>query len=122
MGKLASWAKQLKIDLPAVFLTFQDKETPLLAKIFAALTLAYALSPVDLIPDFVPFLGYLDDLLLLPALIALTVHLVPPPLWERNRERAKDMWKDGKPKKWYFAVPIVLLWLLFAFWLLKRFW
>lgn len=62
-------AKKLKRDVPAVFLALKDRETPLLAKITAAVTVAYALSPIDLIPDFIPVLGYLDDVLLLPALI-----------------------------------------------------
>ena len=60
--KLKEKAKQLKTDIPAVFLALKDKETPLIAKIFAAITVAYALSPVDLIPDFIPVLGYLDNM------------------------------------------------------------
>ncbi|MGN0675413.1 MAG: YkvA family protein [Oscillospiraceae bacterium] len=107
---MKSRAKQLKTDVPAVFLALKDKETPVIAKILAAVTVAYALSPVDLIPDFVPVLGYLDDVLLLPALIALTIRLIPKEKLEMYREQAKDMWRDGKPKKWYYAVPIVLIW------------
>ena len=64
-------AGKLKADVPAVFLALKDGETPLSAKVLAAVTVGYALSPVDLIPDFIPVLGYLDDVLLLPALIAL---------------------------------------------------
>ena len=63
-------AEQLKTDLPAVFLCMKQKDTPVLAKIVGMLAVAYALSPVDLIPDFIPVLGYLDDLLIVPALIA----------------------------------------------------
>lgn len=61
-------AKKLKKDIPTVFLCLKDKDTPVLAKIIAAITVGYALSPVDLIPDFIPVLGYLDDVILLPAL------------------------------------------------------
>ena len=75
------------------------------------LTAAYALSPVDLIPDFIPVLGYLDDVILLPALIALTIRAIPKEIWERNRRAAEGMWEDGKPVKWYCAIPIVFLWL-----------
>lgn len=64
-------AKQLKVDIPAVFIALKQKETPLPAKILAAVTVGYALSPIDLIPDFIPVLGYLDDVLLLPALTFL---------------------------------------------------
>ena len=80
-------AKKLKRDVPAVFLALKDRETPLLAKITAAVTVAYALSPIDLIPDFIPVLGYLDDVLLLPALIALTIRLIPKEVWKRRRRR-----------------------------------
>lgn len=105
-------AKQLKADIPAVFLTLKDKETPMIAKIFAGITVAYALSPIDLVPDFIPILGYLDDIILLPFLVALTIRFIPKDILERNRQRSVDLWKDGKPKKWYYAVPIILIWLL----------
>ena len=104
--------KSLKRNFPAVFLALKDKDTPISAKVLAGLTICYALSPVDLIPDFIPVLGYLDDLILLPALIALTVKLIPGEVWERNRARSAHLWENGKPKKWYFAIPICLIWLL----------
>ena len=111
----------LKKDIPAVFLALKARETPILAKIVASLTVAYALSPVDLVPDFIPVLGYLDDLLILPALVALTVKLIPKDIFERYRQEAEGMWKDGKPKKWYHAVPIVLLWALIIWMIVKAF-
>ena len=67
---------------------------------------------MDLIPDFVPVLGYLDDVLVLPALIALTVRRIPPEVLASCRERAEGMSQQGRPKKWYFALPVVALWLL----------
>ncbi len=100
-------AKQLKRDIPAVFLALKHRSTPISAKILACITVGYALSPVDLIPDFIPVLGYLDDLLLLPALTALTVRLIPKPVLEECRMKAADIWSEGKPKKWYFAIPIL---------------
>jgi len=108
-------AKSLKKTVPAVFLALKDKDTPTLAKILAGITVGYALSPIDLIPDFIPVLGYLDDVILLPALIALTIKLIPADVWERNLEAAENMWQDGKPKKWYYAIPIVLIWLLIIY-------
>lgn len=116
-------AERLKTDIPAIFLALRDKETPAAAKFFAFLTVAYALSPIDLIPDFIPVLGYLDDLLLLPALAALTIRLIPPAVLERCRAQAAGMWQNGKPKRWYYALPIVLFWLLLAgltAWLIYR--
>ena len=83
--------------------------------------MGYALSPVDLIPDVVPVLGYLDDVLILPALLTLTVKLIPPKVIERYRQEAKDMWEDGGPKKWYYSVPIVLLWVLIIWMIVKGF-
>ncbi len=104
-------ARQLKTDIPAVMLSLKSKDTPLAAKILAGITVGYALSPIDLIPDFIPVLGYLDDIIILPMLIALTVRLIPQDIFERCRKEAKGMWQDGKPERWYYAVPIVLFWL-----------
>ena len=115
-------ARKLKQDVPAVFLALKDRDTPPLAKIFAGVTVAYALSPIYLIPDFVPVLVYLDDVLLLPALIALTVKLIPKKVWVRCQAESEKMWKDGKPKKWYFAIPIVLIWLLIIWVIIKAIW
>ena len=108
-------AKQLKTDIPAVFLALKRKETPWGAKVLAALTVGYALSPIDLIPDFIPVLGYLDDLIILPAMVALTVRLIPAAVMKECRAQAVEMWQNGKPKRWYYAVPIVLVWLLVVF-------
>ena len=112
-------AEQLKKDVPTVFLALGDKETPLIAKIFAGMTVIYALSPVDLIPDFVPVLGYLDDVILLPLLITVTIRLIPADKLEECRLRTEGMWSDGKPKKWYYAIPIVAIWLLIVLFLVK---
>ena len=111
-NNLKDRAKQLKTDVPAVFLALGDKKTPWYAKVFALFTVAYALSPIDLIPDFIPVLGYLDDLIILPLLVALTVRCIPRDVHAQHREQAKDLWADGKPKKWYYALPIVLVWVL----------
>lgn len=112
-------AAALKWDIPAIYLALKSAETPVLAKILAGITIAYALSPIDLIPDFVPILGYVDDLILLPALIALTVKLIPPEVFAASREAAAGLWKDGKPKKWYFCLPILGIWTLILFFILR---
>ncbi len=109
---LKARAKKLKTDIPALFLALKDKDTPILVKIFAGITVGYALSPIDLVPDFIPVLGYLDDIILLPMLVALTIKFIPKDVLERNRKQAEGMWKDGKPKKWYYAIPIVMIWIL----------
>lgn len=108
-------AKKIKTQLPAIFLALKDKETPCLARIIAGITIVYALSPIDLIPDFIPVLGYLDDVILLPMLIAVTIKLIPDKVLEKNRSEAEAVWKNGKPKRWYYAIPVILLWLLVLF-------
>ena len=105
-------AKKLKSDIPALALALKDADTPILAKILAGITVAYALSPVDLIPDFIPVLGYLDDVILLPLLVAATVKLIPHDVFDKCRTQAKGMWENGRPKKWYYALPIILIWVL----------
>ena len=119
--KLAARARKLKTDVPALFLCMKDSETPVIAKILAELTLAYALSPIDLIPDFIPVLGYLDDMILLPAMVALTIRLIPPAVFARCRIEAEGLWANGKPGKWYFAIPIVLFWCVILFLILRKF-
>ena len=103
-------ANDLKSVLPAVYLALKDRETPLPAKLLAAVTVCYALSPIDLVPDFIPVLGYLDDLLILPALIGLTAKLIPKPVFQRSLELSRRLWENGTPKKWYFAIPVLLIW------------
>ena len=103
-------AKNLKRDIPAVFLAMKRKDTPVLAKIFGVITVGYALSPIDIVPDFVPILGYLDDVILLPLLVALTLKFIPREIFEECRQQSEGLWDDGKPKKWYYSIPIVLVW------------
>lgn len=112
-------AKKLKEDIPTVFLALKDKNTPVLAKVVAGITIGYALSPIDLIPDFIPVLGYLDDVILLPALIALTIKLIPKEIWEQNRILSANLWSNGKPRNWYYGIPIILIWLLIIWMILK---
>jgi len=112
-------ARQLKMDVPAMFLCLKSRDTPLAANVLAGITVAYALSPIDLIPDFIPVLGYLDDVIILPALIALTIKFIPKDVFDRYRKEAEGIWKNGKPKKWYYAIPIMGIWLLMVWLILK---
>lgn len=112
-------AKQLKTDIPAIFLCLRSNETPLIAKVLAGITIVYALSPIDLIPDFIPVIGYLDDILILPVLIMLTAKCIPEEMFLRFRKEAEGMWANGKPKSWYYALPVAVIWLLLLFLLLK---
>ncbi|WP_455684948.1 YkvA family protein [Thomasclavelia sp.] len=112
-------ARKLKADIPIVYLSLKDKDTPIIAKVLAMITIVYALSPIDLIPDFIPIIGYLDDLVVLPILVILTYKLIPNDIWQRNQKMAKGLWKNGKPKKWYYSIPIILIWILIILILIK---
>lgn len=102
-------AELLKKQIPAIFLAMKRQDTPLLAKIFALITIAYALSPVDFIPDFIPVLGYLDDIIILPLMVAVTIKLIPDSILNECQKEAENLWKDGKPKKWYYSIPIIII-------------
>lgn len=106
---LKARAKKLKQDIPVVFLSLKDKETPLLAKLFALLTVTYALSPIDLIPDFIPVLGYVDDIILLPIFIAIAIKLIPDEIWEKNKLVAANYKLESK---WYYAITVIIIWIL----------
>ena len=110
-------ARKLKKDIPTVFLCLKDRRTPILAKLMASLAVFQALSPIDLIPDFIPVLGYLDDVIILPFLIYLTVKLIPEDIWKENRD--KEIVLD---KKWKYAIPIIVVWVLIIILIIKLFW
>jgi Uncharacterized conserved protein len=105
-------AKKLKKNIPAVFLAFKHKSTPWYAKAVLGITLVYALSPIDLIPDFIPVFGYLDDVILLPALIALAIKMIPISVMKECRIQSENLCENGKPQKWYYAIPIIVLWIV----------
>lgn len=104
-------ANALKIYIPALLMAMKRRETPIIAKIVAGITVGYALSPIDVIPDFIPVLGFLDDLIILPLLAALAIKLIPQEIMEACKSEAEGLWKEGKPKKWYYAIPIIVLWI-----------
>ena len=118
-------AREMKWDTLALYLAYRDPRVPLRAKIVIGVTVAYALSPVDLIPDSIPILGYLDDLVLVPLGIGCAVKLVPRELMEECRKRARVEFRKGSPKSWKAAVVVVLVWVgllaLFAFLISKLF-
>jgi uncharacterized membrane protein YkvA (DUF1232 family) len=119
-GLTAAWrerARSLRADAFALYLAARDPRVPLGAKLVAAVVVAYALSPIDLIPDFVPVLGYLDDLLLVPLGVALAVRLVPPPLLAEHRAEAARRFAAGGPSSRAGAIVVVAHWLLLAAWL-----
>jgi uncharacterized membrane protein YkvA (DUF1232 family) len=117
LERLQRWAGELKAQVVTLWFCRRDPRTPLSAKILAALVVAYAFSPIDLIPDFIPVLGYLDDLILVPLGIYLTLRLIPPAVLADARREA-DAWlaqQKSKPKSYWAAGVIVLVWLALAY-------
>ena len=120
MTQLKTKANELKYNISALYLVYYRNDVPILAKISIVITIGYALSPIDLIPDFIPIVGYLDDLIILPFLIYISLKLIPKEIMEECKEQAKDIWKDGKPKKWYYAIPVIVIYLLLLFIIVKH--
>lgn len=116
--RLRHWARRLKNEVIAIYFVMKHPETPLYAKIFAAIIVGYALSPIDLIPDFIPVLGYVDDAILLPLGIALVIKMIPANILVACREEAKTNPPAAKPKIWAAAYVIVMLWLVILYLLL----
>jgi uncharacterized membrane protein YkvA (DUF1232 family) len=114
LDHLRKRARSLKAEVYALYLAYRDPRVPIPARIFAAGVVAYAFSPIDLIPDFIPVIGYLDDLVLVPLGIALALKMIPPPVMEESRARAKEIMAQGKPVSLVAAAAIVVIWLLLA--------
>ncbi len=108
------WAGQFKVETYTLYLACKDPRVPWYAKVFAACVVGYALSPIDLIPDFIPVLGYLDDLILVPLGVTLAVKMIPKPVLDQCRERARENLSQGKVRNWVVASVIIAIWLLLA--------
>lgn len=120
LKKAKAWAKALKRDIIALWLAARDPRVPLAAKLVAGAVAAYALSPVDLIPDLIPILGYLDDLILVPVGIVIAIRLVPPAMMAEFRQAAEQ--RSGRPVSRSGLAFILAIWLaciIFVMWSLK---
>ena len=117
--------RRLKGEAFALYLAARHPGTPWYAKLFVAAIVAYAFSPVDLIPDFVPILGYVDDLILIPIGIALAIRMVPPAVLAECRARAQELMEQGRPVSRIAGAVIALIWIalaaLLTVWLYNRF-
>ncbi len=120
LARVKNWAKELKRDAIALFLAARDPRTPWHAKVLAGLVAAYALSPIDLIPDFIPVVGYLDDLILVPIGIWAVVRLIPVDLMREFRAEAARL--EARPRSRAGAALIIAAWLTAAMLLAWWFW
>jgi uncharacterized membrane protein YkvA (DUF1232 family) len=105
-------AHALKAETYALYLAVRDPRTPWYAKVLAGAVVAHTFSPIDLIPDFIPVLGYLDDLLITPIGIWLALRMIPPEVMAESREKANAALLEAKPTNWGAAVVIVVIWLI----------
>lgn len=112
--RLKAWAGRLKTELHALYLAYGDPRVPTHARVLAIIVVAYAFSPIDLIPDPIPVLGYLDDLILVPLGIALVVRMIPSEVLAECRARARDTEAHAGPKGTAAAVVVVVIWLILA--------
>jgi len=120
--KFEKWkekAKTLKREVYTLYLAYKDPRVPWYAKVFSAFVVGYAFSPIDLIPDFVPILGYLDDLILVPLGVALAIKMIPADVLAECREKSDEVLQQGKPVNRSAAVVIVILWIAIIAWVVK---
>jgi uncharacterized membrane protein YkvA (DUF1232 family) len=107
-------ARRLKVEVYAIYLAYRDPRVPWYARIFAACVVGYALSPIDLIPDPIPVLGYLDDLILIPLGVKIALAMIPAQVMTESREKAREITRQDRPVNRVAAVVIVAIWLMLA--------
>ena len=113
---LKRWAHKLKTDIVAIYIAGRDRRTPVYAKLIALATAAYAFSPIDLIPDFIPILGLLDDLIIVPIGIMVVIRMIPDELMSEFRSLAIGEYRPTS--HWIAGAIVILLWLVVAAWIL----
>ncbi|AVO02524.1 YkvA family protein [Staphylococcus simulans] len=122
---LKLFVAKMNQELLVLYLSSKDQRTPMTVKILAVCIVAYALSPIDLIPDFIPVLGYLDDIIIVPLVIALCLKLIPEPILQDNRRKASELNKNILSHNWYAGVLIIILWIIvisvIGYFILKNF-
>jgi len=115
--RLKAKTKNLKRDVMALYLAYKRPDVPWYAKLVAILVVGYALSPIDLIPDFIPVLGYLDDLILIPLGVWVVIGLIPAQVMEECRFQAEQYYSESRPRLWAAGVIVILIWISFLGWL-----
>lgn len=113
-------SKTFKREIKALYLAYKRPDVPLYAKLCAIIVVGYALSPIDLIPDFIPILGYLDDLILIPVGIFIAVRLIPKDIINECRKQAESMMNQNKRKNWFSAVIIISIWIAIVVIIIKK--
>ncbi len=115
LTRVKAKASELKSEALVIMVAYRDKRTPFTAKILIAITIGYLLSPIDIIPDFIPVLGLLDDLIIVPLLISFSLKLIPSIVLTEARQYIKDHPSKLKKNNWVFAIVIIILWLIIGY-------
>ena len=119
-SKLKKKAEQVTQNMSILYIAYKRKDVPMIAKIMIIIAIVYALSPIDLIPDFIPILGYLDDLIILPILIYISIKIIPQRILKECEKEAEKIIIDGKYKKWYYGIPVIIIWIIIGIIILKN--
>jgi len=120
--RLRDWSQRMRIETTALYLAARDPRTPWPAKLVAAAVIGYAVSPLDLIPDVIPVLGVLDDLVIVPIGIALAVRLIPRSVFEDSRRRARETVSRPSHIGWIAATLVIVVWIGTAFLVVRSVW
>jgi uncharacterized membrane protein YkvA (DUF1232 family) len=116
MNKIKTWARNLKKYVFVLYFAYKDSRVPWYAKVFTAIVVAYAFSPIDFIPDFIPVLGYLDDIIIVPLGIKLALKMIPNAVIKDCEEKADELMVKGKPKNWLVGTLIIIFWGIILIW------
>ncbi|ANX11746.1 hypothetical protein ABE41_006970 [Fictibacillus arsenicus] len=116
MNKIKTWARNLKKYVYVLYFAYKDPRVPWYAKVFTACVVAYAFSPIDFIPDFIPVLGYLDDIIIVPLGIKLALKMIPNAVIKDCEEKAEELMVKGKPKNWLVGTLIIIFWGIILIW------
>ena len=114
LNRLKEWARALKTELYALYLAYRDPRVPWYARLIAACVVGYAFSPIDLIPDPIPILGYLDDLIIVPIGVWLALKMIPKGIMAECREKARLEVQRGRPTNWLAAAIVISIWIALA--------
>jgi uncharacterized membrane protein YkvA (DUF1232 family) len=120
VDKIKAWAKRLKRQIFVLYLAYKDERVPWYAKLFTACVVAYAFSPIDLIPDFIPILGYLDDVIIVPLGIMFALKMIPKQVILECEAHAEEMLKNGRPKNWVVGSLIIIIWSSLILWIIIK--
>ena len=120
MERIKAWAKNLKRQIFILYFAYRDERVPWYVKLLTACIVAYAFSPIDLIPDFIPILGYLDDVIILPLGIMFALKMIPKDVIADCEVKANEMMKNGKPKNWIVGSLIIFIWSVLVLWIIVK--